>query len=164
MHYRTILVRLTMTCLIGTCGSQHSSVRRPRETTMAPSPPATNRPADPLPLELAFSRRSFALHEKSATSPTGKYVAYAVVTPTKRRKDLWTLASGLPVVFLGARLHVARRRYRQVDRPGGRGGDELRARPGRRTARSSPTTPTKGDPSAPGSSTPARARRHRRRT
>lgn len=33
-------------------------------------------------------------------------MAHAVLTPRKVRDDLWTLPSGLPVAFVGARLHV----------------------------------------------------------
>jgi dipeptidyl aminopeptidase/acylaminoacyl peptidase len=106
MRYRTILVRLTMTCLIGTCGPSRARSAATGDDDGERPRPETNRPADPLPLELAFSRRSFAWHEKSATSPTGKYVAYAVDTPVKQRNDLWTLPSGLLVMKLGTRLHV----------------------------------------------------------
>ena len=106
MWYRAILVRLTMTCLIGTCvlngarsaASADDDRERPR--------PESNRPDDPFPLELAFSRRTFPRHDKSATSPTGKYVAYAVDTPAKKRYDVWTLPSGLLVFKLGTRIHV----------------------------------------------------------
>ena len=71
-----------------------------------PPRPETTRQADPYPLDLAFSRRTFVSHEKSATSPNGRHVAYAVTTPTKQRDDLWTLPSGLLVPKLGTRLHV----------------------------------------------------------
>ena len=65
------------------------------------------KPSEPFPLDLAFSRRDFSYFEKAAVSPDGSRVAYAVVTPMKRREDVWTLESGLPAVFRGARLHVA---------------------------------------------------------
>ena len=62
----------------------------------------------PFPLDLAFSRRRpFTDFEKAAVSPTGKYIAYGVITPAKRRDDVWTLASGLPIAFIGARVYLA---------------------------------------------------------
>src|SRR5580704_3335121 len=107
MHYRTILVRLTMTCLIGTGGliTAHPACAS-GDDDPARLVLGTIRPADPYSLELAFSRRSLPRHDKSATSPTGKYVAYAVDTPAKKRDDVWTLPSGLVVAKLGTRLHV----------------------------------------------------------
>ena len=63
--------------------------------------------AEPFPLDLAFSRRRpFTDIEKAAINPSGSHVAYGVVTPTRHRQDLWTLPSGLPVYYLGARLQV----------------------------------------------------------
>src|SRR4051812_12304153 len=60
---------------------------------------ATAEPPGPFPMDLAFSlRRPFSDYERAAVSPSGGHVAYAVVAPGKRRADLWTLPSGLPVV------------------------------------------------------------------
>jgi dipeptidyl aminopeptidase/acylaminoacyl peptidase len=72
--------------------------------------PLAGRPAvdRSFPLDLAFSRRRpFTAYEKAAVSPTGKYIAYGVITPAKRRDDVWTLPSGLPIAFIGARVHLA---------------------------------------------------------
>ncbi len=70
-------------------------------------PKATSRRPEPFPLDLAFSRRKdFSDFEKAAVSPDGSRFAYVVVTPGKWRQDVWTLESGLPVVFRGARVHV----------------------------------------------------------
>ena len=69
--------------------------------------PGPVRPAEPFPLDLAFNRlRPFSDIERAAISPTGRHVAYGVVAPRVRRQDIWTLPSGLPVYYLGARLRV----------------------------------------------------------
>lgn len=72
---------------------------------LVPSPVAEGR--GPFPLDLAFTRRTICDHEKSAISPSGSHLAYAVSTPTKHRADWWTLPSGLPMMMFGTRLHVA---------------------------------------------------------
>lgn len=64
-------------------------------------------PSEPYPLDLAFTRRDFSSFEKAAVSPDGSRVAYSVATPMTWREDVWTLKSGLPVIFRGTRLHVA---------------------------------------------------------
>jgi dipeptidyl aminopeptidase/acylaminoacyl peptidase len=104
MPLRTVLSRVALICLLGATGAgtvasgdDERSGRRPGSV----------KPSEPFPLDLAFSRRDFSYFEKAAVSPDGSRVAYAVVTPTKRREDVWTLESGLPAVFRGARLHVA---------------------------------------------------------
>jgi len=82
--------------------------RHPRDDDRAGKSPAPARPAEPFPLDLAFSRRrSFSDFERAAVSPSGGHFAYVVVAPRKRRGDVWTLPSGLPVIFLGARLRLA---------------------------------------------------------
>jgi dipeptidyl aminopeptidase/acylaminoacyl peptidase len=90
-------------CLMGTA-ARRSGASEDDET----AGPRIDRaePLDPYPLDLAFSRRSLPWHEKSATSPTGKHVAYAIDTPAKKRYDVWTLPSGLLVFKLGTRLNV----------------------------------------------------------
>src|SRR5262245_13737431 len=60
---------------------------------------------------VSFDAGIFAPHESdelgsAAVSPTGRHVAYSVVIPSKRREDLSTLASGLPIWMVGERIHV----------------------------------------------------------
>src|SRR5262249_11716829 len=98
---RTIMIGLTVVC-----GANPDRSAAAGDDDRERSRPETTGPADPYPLDLAFSRRNFPRHDKSATSPTGKYVAYAIETPTKYRYDVWTLPSGLLVPKLGTRLHV----------------------------------------------------------
>lgn len=63
--------------------------------------------AEPFPLDLAFSmRRTFADFERGVVSPSGSHVAYGVVAAGRRRDDVWTLPSGLPVPMAGTRLNV----------------------------------------------------------
>jgi dipeptidyl aminopeptidase/acylaminoacyl peptidase len=107
MRRRTILHRVIVICLVGTGGlsTARSADSGDDERAGPRTGPAT--PVDPFPLDLAFSRRrTFSDYEKAAISPDGAHVAYGVVTPMKHRQDQWTLRSGLPIIFLGTRLHV----------------------------------------------------------
>ena len=104
MPLRTVLTRVALICLLGAIGAGTAASGDDERSGRRPGPA---RPSEPFPLDLAFSRRDFSDFEKAAVSPDGSRVAYAVVTPTKRREDVWTLESGLPAVFRGARLHVA---------------------------------------------------------
>jgi hypothetical protein len=107
VSYRTILFRVVAICLAVTGGGLRARSAAPGDDDRAGKSRLAARPAEPFPLDLAFSRcRSFSDYERAAVSPSGGHVAYAVVAPRKRRDDLWTLPSGLPVIFLGARLHL----------------------------------------------------------
>ena len=107
MRHRTILHRVIVICLVGTGGVSTARSVDSGDDEQAGPRPGLATPADPFPLDLAFSRRrTFAGYEKAAISPTGAHVAYAVVTPVKHPEDRWTFRSGLPVAFLGIRVHV----------------------------------------------------------
>ena len=97
MSLRTALGSVSVACLLGALGSDLPAIGADQ--------PATRR-ADPFPLDLAFTRRDFPFYEKAEVSPDGSRVAYSVVTPMKRREDVWTLASGLPAVYQGGRIHI----------------------------------------------------------
>ena len=103
MPLRTVLSRVALICLLGAIGAGTAASGDDERSGRRPGPA---KPAEPFPLDLAFSRRDFSYFEKAAVSPDGSRVAYAVVTPMKCREDVWTLESGLPVIFRGARLHV----------------------------------------------------------
>lgn len=93
MRYRSAAFCVLTACLLGVIG--------------APGARADGGRAEPFPLDLAFSmRRTFADFERGVVSPSGSHVAYGVVAVRKRRDDVWTLPSGLPVPMVGARLHV----------------------------------------------------------
>lgn len=62
----------------------------------------------PFPLDLAFGARTIYAYEKAAVSPSGAHLAYGVTTPARHPDDVLTLASGLPVMMHGVRLHVVR--------------------------------------------------------
>src|SRR4051794_3307253 len=105
MPLRTALTRVALSCLLGAIGAGTAASGDDDRSGRRPGPA---KPSDPFPLDLAFSyRRDFFHYEKAAVSPDGSRIAYAVVTPMKQRQDVWTLESGLPVVFRGVRLHVA---------------------------------------------------------
>ena len=104
MPLRTVLSRVALICLLGATGAGTAASGDDERSGRRPGPA---KPSEPFPLDLAFSRRDFSYFEKAAVSPDGSRFAYAVVTPTKRREDVWTLESGLPAIFRGARLHVA---------------------------------------------------------
>lgn len=104
MPLRTALSRVTLFCLLGAIGAGAVASGADEHSGRRPGPV---KPPKPFPLDLAFTRRDFSYFEKAAVSPDGSRVAYAVVTPMKRRDDVATLASGLPAVFHGSRLHVA---------------------------------------------------------
>ena len=112
MLLKPVTVVAVLVCLLGViaiCLAQAgrpASVRSPLSVDDdAAGPQAT---AGPFPIDLAFSRRRpFTDYEKVAVSPTGKSIAYGVLTPRKGRDDLWTLPSGLPTPYIGARLHLA---------------------------------------------------------
>ncbi|MHC5544395.1 hypothetical protein ACYOEI_39705, partial [Singulisphaera rosea] len=80
MRLRTILAHVALTCLLGATVASGNEER-----------PGTTKPSAPIPLDVAFTRRDFSYLEKAAVSPDGSRVAYAVVTPMKRREDVWTL-------------------------------------------------------------------------
>ena len=104
MLLRTALTRVALICLLGAIGAGTVASGDDERPGRRPGPA---KPSEPFPLDLAFSyRRDFSDFEKAAVSPDGSRFSYAVVTPTKRREDVWTLESGLPAVFRGARLHV----------------------------------------------------------
>lgn len=106
MGHRNLLLRAIMIGLMGTGVVTTAQSVASGDDERAGPRHGLAKPVDPFPLDLAFSRRTFPSHEKSATSPTGRHVAYAVTTPTKQRDDLWTLPSGLLVPKLGMRIHV----------------------------------------------------------
>ncbi len=104
MKSRTLLMVVIVSCLAGANGGISARSAAPEDDDRAGKTPL---PVEPFPLDLAFSRRRpFTAYEKAAVSPTGGNIAYAVVTPRKIRSDVWTLPSGLPVPFLGARLQL----------------------------------------------------------
>jgi dipeptidyl aminopeptidase/acylaminoacyl peptidase len=104
--------RIRLTCMVATClaasgmgGVTQLAALGYDDRTSHDSAPARS-PA-PFPLDLAFSiRRPFSAYERAAVNPSGGHVAYAVVAPSNRREDVWTLPSGLPAAFLGVRLHL----------------------------------------------------------
>jgi hypothetical protein len=150
MPLRNIVSRVALFCLLGATAAATAASGDDQQSGRRPGPA---RLSEPFPLDLAFSRRPpFTGYEKVAVSPTGGHVAYVVVTPQRKRDERWTLPSGLPVSFLGARLHLA-----EVDTgksvPLGAEGSTSFSRRGPRMAPSSPTTPTRGIRSAPGSTT-----------
>ena len=127
MRHRTILHRVIVICLVGTGGVSTARSVDSGDDEQAGPRPGLATPVDPLPLDVAFSeRRTFSDYEKAAISPDGARVAYGVVTPVKHRQDQWTLRSGLPVAFLGTRLHVTTIATGKSIALGASGGDELR--------------------------------------
>lgn len=71
--------------------------------------------AGEFPYELAFTANSFAYGETPVASPSGRQVAYVVVTPppTQPQQDRF-LPNGTPTTANGARVHVA-----AIDNPSG---------------------------------------------
>ena len=105
MGHRTIVFMAALACLVVTGEVRTSRSATPGDDDRAEKAPV--QPAEPFPLDLAFTRlRPFTGSEKAAISPTGGHVAYGVVAPRGHREDLWTLPSGLPVIYSGARLRV----------------------------------------------------------
>lgn len=104
MPLRNVLARGALICLLSATGAATAASGDDQQSGRRPGPA---RPPEPFPLDLAFSRRDLFYNEKAAVSPDGSRVAYVVVTPMKCREDVWTLASGLPAYYRGARLHVA---------------------------------------------------------
>jgi len=126
MGDRAFFSRRAVACLIGVGAIAACLIGRGGVNTAPPAGPAGDHPAEPpsalipvggdrarpaesiepFPLELAFSRRQPFSYDKAAISPTGGHIAYTLVTPVKKPEDVWTLPSGLPIVMLGARIHV----------------------------------------------------------
>ncbi len=108
MRKRSVLFWMTATCLTG---AAQLSVVQPALASERGEGAATRLGTpglpQPFPLDLAFSRRgTFADYEKAAISPSGKHLAFGVLTPCKRRNDVSTLASGLPTYMAGTRLNL----------------------------------------------------------
>lgn len=107
MSCRAILICVVVICLAVTGGGKTTRSAAPADDERTGTGLAPAKSAQPFPLDLAFSRRRpFSNDGKAAVSPSGGHVAYAVNAPRRRRDDLWTLPSGLPVASLGVRLHL----------------------------------------------------------
>ena len=162
MHLRTALTCVALICLPVAMGAGTAPSGDDERSGGRPGPA---KPSEVFPLDLAFSyRRDFSYLEKAAVSPDGSRFAYAVVTPTKRREDVfWTLESGLPVYFRGVRLHVAQVATRKDIALGAEGATSFAPAWSPDGTRLAYYT-DEGGYLAHGSSTPGRARRRRQRT
>jgi hypothetical protein len=61
------------------------------------------------PPDLAFGRPQFSYYDRPALSPDGKHLAFAIVTRAKEPAGILTLPSGVPILYIGHRLHLAGR-------------------------------------------------------
>ena len=106
MRHRAVVFIAALACLLMAAGVRPARSAAAGDDGRAKEVPAPVRPAEPFPLDLAFSHLRPFIYEKAAISPTGRHVAYGVVSPKVRREDVWTLPSGVPVLYSGARLRV----------------------------------------------------------
>jgi hypothetical protein len=59
------------------------------------------------PLDLAFGRPQFSYYDRPALGPDGKRLAFAIVTGAKEPADIWTLPSGVPILYIGHSLNCS---------------------------------------------------------
>ena len=157
MLLNQVKVPAVLVCLLGVIAICLAEARPPasaRSPVPVDDDAAAGRlaPAGPFPIDLAFSRRRpFTDYEKVAVSPTGKSIAYGVITPRKRTRRSVDAPVGTADPIHRDPPAPRRGRHRQVRSRWGPRAPPALPRHGPRTARSSPTTPTRGVPSAPGS-------------
>ena len=157
MLLNQVKVPALLVCLLGAIAICLAEARPPasaRSPVPVDDDAAAGRlvPAGPFPIDLAFShRRPGTDYEKVAVSPTGKSIAYGVITPQRGTRRSVDAPVGTADPIHRDPPKPGRCRHRQVVPAGGRGNRRASPRHGHRTARSSPTTPTRGARSAPGS-------------